>query len=179
MHTLSNKMLFTVVRQLPDTVEFGKLIYYTASVEKEKKLSSSLECSMNENCVAMPPTTTDRESSKSPSGSHSIDDILGIKAITAGNSAQLVGSQHQPEAMYNGSDSSSDSSSNSDDRESSPSLPAAMETSRSPPPLQQHQAQPQQLLQMTTLTGAASPSHLGSSQAHSQGEQNTMERTQS
>ena len=108
---------------------------------------------MSEDCAAMPPTTTDRESSKSPSGSHSIDDILGIKV--AAGSAQLVSSeqQQQQQAMYNGSDSSSDSSSNSDDRESSPSL-----TARSPPPLQQlpnSQQQPQQLLQMTALQGTA------------------------
>lgn len=115
---------------------------------------------MSEDCAAMPPTTTDRESSKSPSGSHSIDDILGIKV--AAGSAQLVSSeqqQQQPQGMYNGSDSSSDSSSNSDDRESSPSLAAGMEHSRSPPPLQQlpttQQQQPQQLLQMTALQGTA------------------------
>ena len=65
--------------------------------------------SMSENCVTMPPTTNERESSKSPTGNHSIDDILGIKAAAA--AAQLTA----PQNMYSGSDSSSDSSSNSGD----------------------------------------------------------------
>lgn len=76
--------------------------------------------SMSENCVTMPPTINDRESSKSPTGNHSIDDILGIKASAA---AQLAA----PRNMYSGSDSSSDSSSNSGD-----TSPFPLENSTSP-----------------------------------------------
>lgn len=78
---------------------------------------------MSENCVNMPPTINDRESSKSPSGNHSIDDILGIKAAAA--AAQLAAPQMQN--MYSGSDSSSDSSSNSGD-----TSPFPLENSASP-----------------------------------------------
>lgn len=64
----------------------------------------------------MPPTSNERESSKSPTGSHSIDDILGLKA------SQMATSQRQ--ATYSGSDSSSDSSSNSaSEPDTSPPFP--------------------------------------------------------
>lgn len=108
---------------------------------------------MNENCAAMPPTTNDRESSKSPSGNHSIDDILGIKVAAA---------SAQQQVMYSGSDSSSDSSSNStSERETSPSFPVEHST---PASTRHHQ----QLLQMATLAGAVQQ---GQGQQQQQGEE--------
>lgn len=112
---------------------------------------------MNENCAAMPPTTNDRESSKSPSGNHSIDDILGIKVAAASH----LGTAQQ-QAMYSGSDSSSDSSSNStSERETSPSFPVEHST---PASTRHHQ----QLLQMATLAGAVQQ---GQGQQQQQGEE--------
>ena len=103
--------------------------------------------SMNENCAAMPPTSNDRESSKSPTGSHSIHDILGIKA------SQMAASQRR--ATYSGSDSSSDSSSNSaSDPESSPSLP--LENSAN-----------SQLIEMATTAGGSAPQHQGQGELNS------------
>ncbi len=107
---------------------------------------------MNEDLV-MSPTINERESSKSPSGSHSIDDILGIKATSElGNSHPH---HHHHNNMYSGSDSSSDSSSNSGTSEREAS-------SASPPPLalgdtsstSTNRHHHQHLLQMAT-TGSA------------------------
>ncbi len=96
---------------------------------------------MTQNCASMPPTINDRESSKSPSGSHSIDDILGIKA------SQMATSQQQ-QAAYSGSESSSDSSSNSaSDPETSPAFPLENPAS----------SRHQQLLQVAAAAGEFSP----------------------
>lgn len=109
---------------------------------------------MSEECAVM--TINDRESSKSPTGSHSIDDILGIKAAAA--AAQITNNshhRHQVQQMYSnnsgsGSDSSSDSSAS--EREASPSpQPAASLESCSSIPIAGHPQQ--QLLQMATLGG--------------------------
>ena len=112
-----------------------------ASSRKEKLAVLSGSVSMSENCTAMPPTIHDRESSKSPSGSHTIEDILGTK----GNASQPPSSRS---AMYNGSgsDSSSDSSSNSaSEGESSPSFPVDNSAN----------SRQQQLMQMASLAGGS------------------------
>lgn len=90
---------------------------------------------MNQNCATMPPTSNERESSKSPTGNHSIDDILGIKA------SQMATSQHQ--AAYSGSDSSSDSSSNSSEPEMT--SPLVVENSAN--------SRQQQILHLATTAG--------------------------
>ena len=79
---------------------------------------------MSKECLVM--TINDRESSKSPTGSHSIDDILGIKA-TAGAHLQATNNSrnhlHEVQQMYSNSVSGSDSSSDSSasERENTPS----------------------------------------------------------
>lgn len=97
--------------------------------------------SMNENCATMPPTN-ERESSKSPSGNHSIDDILGLKATQMAASSSQQQNRHAYSAS--GSDSSSDSSSNG----------SASEPDTSPTfPVSSRQQQQQQLLQVATTAG--------------------------
>ncbi len=90
---------------------------------------------MSKECLVM--TINDRESSKSPTGSHSIDDILGIKAtagahLTTNNSRNHL---HEVQQMYSNSGSGSDSSSDSSasERENTlsphPSVTVALDSS--------------------------------------------------
>ena len=112
---------------------------------------------MSKECAVM--TINDRESSKSPTGNHSIDDILGIKA-TAGAHLPTNNSHnhlHEVQQMYSnsgtGSDSSSDSSAS--ERENTPSpapvAAAAQEISGCSSP---NAIARQQMLQIASVGGS-------------------------